>query len=295
MNEISDPYACLNLELPSNLTRKKQAENRVLPTPGDWSIFTNPNLPLVIDVGCGSGQWCLRAAYEEHRLNISQKRNYLGLEIRKGLVHTATSFTEQLLLEGSVGFWHGDVNSEYWKTHVASYPGDIVLFCVQLPDPRLKHNVKHTRKLLTKDRILQPSLCTSVVDSMACNGVVYASSDYEQVANEMYDTLLQNTRLSHTVDVQDLIVLTLRDDMNNQNDMKQDTMKDATNRKWLHRNPFGIPTEREIRLQSMPNGGRDVFRVAFVSNRCFVLFKVFFSLFFVAFRLFFFVASIIIQ
>ena len=58
-------------------------------TPGDWSIFSDPTLPLVVDVGCGSGQWSLRAAHEERNKSSSNKRNYLGIEIREGLVHTS--------------------------------------------------------------------------------------------------------------------------------------------------------------------------------------------------------------
>ena len=254
-----DPYACLSLELPNGLMRAKQAAERTLPTPGDWSIFSDPTLPLVVDVGCGSGQWSLRAAHEERNKSSSNKRNYLGLEIREGLVHTSTAFSEQLQLVGAVGFWHGDVNAEYWTTFVQTYPGDIVLFCCQLPDPRLDKNIrrKKGKRLLTKERILQPELVQVVVASMAPSGVVYASSDYEEVAVEMNDTLEEEEKLYRTTSVADLIILNREE-----GEIREEEGIDSGS--WLNTNPFGLPTEREIRLQA--KGGCDVFRVAFVSH-----------------------------
>ena len=272
-----DPYACLCLELPSHSFRAQQAATNVLPTPGEWSIFTNPALPLVVDVGCGSGQWCLRAAHEERKhSDVKQQRNYLGLEIRKGLVHTACSFAKELALEGRVAFWHGNVNATYWREQIAHYPGDIILFCCQLPDPRLDKNVRrtHGRCVLTKDRILQPSFARAVVDTMSTGGAVYISSDYEEVAVEMYNTLSENPRLSCTTEVQDLRVLPETNTFlpvdnidNNVNIVNiDDTTKTSSSRdEWLRTNPFGLPTEREVRLRSMVDGGRNVYRAAFVS------------------------------
>jgi tRNA (guanine-N7-)-methyltransferase len=254
-----NPYSCLGLELPSDTVRAKQAVERVLPTVGDWSIFSNPTLPLVVDVGCGTGQWTLRAAYEEKMyLEMGQRRNYLGLEIREGLVRTASSFAEQLQLDGIVGFWHGTVNEEYWDKYIKNYPGQIILFCCQLPDPRLKKNVrrKNSRGLLTTKRILQPELAAAVVSSMPDGGVVYISSDYEEVAIEMKTTLEEHSHLQRmTNDYSKLLILL-------KHPYKDNKVKEGENG-WLLANPFRLPTEREHFLHM--KGSRKVYRVAFVS------------------------------
>ena len=70
-------------------------------------MFENPNLPLVIDAGCGSGKFLLRFAWEGNINNnnnnnnndISIKNNnmnFLGIEIRKGLVDIAMNYRNTL-------------------------------------------------------------------------------------------------------------------------------------------------------------------------------------------------------
>lgn len=47
--------------------------------PPDWNVvFKDPLLPLVVDIGCGSGRFLLWLAKRN-----SDSKNYLGLEIRK--------------------------------------------------------------------------------------------------------------------------------------------------------------------------------------------------------------------
>lgn len=71
-----------------NLGLSEEAMEITMPVVGDWSAYDDCTRPLVVDVGCGSGQWVLRAAYEERENVGKQQRNYLGLEIREGLVRT---------------------------------------------------------------------------------------------------------------------------------------------------------------------------------------------------------------
>jgi tRNA G46 methylase TrmB len=261
--QFYDPYTCLGLEMPTHTSRAKQ--NRAVSTVGDWSIFSDPTLPLVVDVGCGSGQWALRAAFEEKKIDSTLRRNYLGLEIRKGLVQTASTFAEQLQLESVVGFWHGDITEEFWKNHLNTYPGKIVLFCCQLPDPRLRKNVKHGRRLLTTKRILQPELAQAVVSSMPNGGVIYVSSDYKEVAMEMKTTLEEHHQLERMNSIQDyskLLILL-------KHPYKKNMIKADANG-WLLANPFRLPTEREHFLHL--KGDRNVFRVAYVSFFMFLFF-----------------------
>lgn len=51
------------------------------PPPPVWSsVFEDPTLPLVVDIGSGYGRFCLAMAQVEAA--SSAKRNYLGIEIR---------------------------------------------------------------------------------------------------------------------------------------------------------------------------------------------------------------------
>ena len=295
---IYDPYAILNLELPTNATHSdtKHASSvnaHPLPEPGDWSVFQDPTLPLAVDVGCGSGQWCIRAAYEEAR-NIndgassfssasssssspssslrSPLHNFLGVEIREGLVRTALRFRDQVdhevcQLEERVTFWHGEMDETFWTNHVATYPGPIVLFCCQLPDPRLEKNMRRKgrkNRVLTRKRIIQPELAAAVIESLhAHDGVVYASSDYEEVAREMYTMFARDARLklASSAALQRLPRLLRRRDSEIDAHYTTSSATTADDVAWLTENPFNLPTEREIRLEK--TNGRAVLRVAF--------------------------------
>lgn len=58
------------------------------------------------------------------------------------------------------------------------YPGPVALLCVQLPDPRLKKNMKRRgTKKLTLERIVQPALASAVARRMNTGGLVYFSSE----------------------------------------------------------------------------------------------------------------------
>lgn len=289
-NPIYDPYAILNLELPTDAShsdekRTPTANARPLPDPGDWSVFEDPTLPLAVDVGCGSGQWCIRAAFEEARnmndgvpsssssssssSSNGSPHNFLGVEIREGLVRTALRFRDQVSyeLDQRITFWHGAVDAAFWTQHVATYPGPIVLFCCQLPDPRLEKNMRRKgrkNRVLTRKRIVQPELANAVVGSLCGHGgIVYVSSDYEQVAWEMRAMFAQDARLklASIEALKRLPCLPRRSDAGDDVDDMAPSAATTDVAVWLPSNPFNLPTEREIRLEK--SNGRKVLRVAF--------------------------------
>jgi len=240
-----------------NLGLSEEAMEITMPVVGDWSAYDDCTRPLVVDVGCGSGQWVLRAAYEERENVGKQQRNYLGLEIREGLVRTSLIFRNQIGgLENRVTFWHGEVTDSWWTEHVATYPGPIELFCCQLPDPRLKKNVKRGGgRVLTTRRIIQPELAQAVTASLAkCGGTIYVSSDYIEVAEEMRDMLLSDKDRIQPLTpagVESLAILPPGSGTGGGGAYVAD---------WLPTNPFNLPTEREVRLQK--SRGRKVYRLA---------------------------------
>lgn len=59
----------------------------VAPTePPEWNeVFEDPLLPLMVDIGCGSGRFLVWLAK-----NSSVRQNYLGLEIRQKVLVVLT-------------------------------------------------------------------------------------------------------------------------------------------------------------------------------------------------------------
>ncbi|KAK9056049.1 hypothetical protein SSX86_027136 [Deinandra increscens subsp. villosa] len=62
--------------------------------PPNWEdVFEDPKLPLVVDIGSGSGRFLMWLA----KRNLGSK-NYMGLEIRKKLVTRAEKWAKELAL-----------------------------------------------------------------------------------------------------------------------------------------------------------------------------------------------------
>ena len=198
-------------------------------------LFSDPSLPLVLDVGCGQGKFILRFALHEAEVAAeaeqafatarsapvvdeddpyaamkqrkaekaaqiakeaaqARRHNFLGIEMRLGLVEQGTDACAALhhfvgehgQLRQHAAFLHATVNTAFLAAALESYPGPVALFCVQLPDPRLKKNMKRrgTKKLIM-ERIVQPTLAASIAKQMIAGGLVYFSSEYLPLAKEM--------------------------------------------------------------------------------------------------------------
>ncbi|KAL5679270.1 hypothetical protein ACJX0J_005655, partial [Zea mays] len=62
--------------------------------PPEWKeVFDDPLLPLMVDIGCGSGRFLIW-----HAKNSGKSQNYLGLEIRQKLVERAQFWVNELEL-----------------------------------------------------------------------------------------------------------------------------------------------------------------------------------------------------
>ena len=88
----------------------KDAHMRKLDLPERWpeNIFTHPELPLHIDVGCARGLFCLDLAASSNDVNV------LGLEIRTALAEEAAADAQRLGL-GNAAFLacNANVNLDY--------------------------------------------------------------------------------------------------------------------------------------------------------------------------------------
>jgi len=142
--------------------------------PPQWnSIYTDPNRPLLLDIGCARGAFLLEMAQQQ------PQRNFLGLEIRAALVEDALQKQEQLGLT-NLHFMFCNVTPSL-PTLLTSLPvGVLDQVTIQFPDPWFK-------KRHQKRRVVQPALVEAIAAALAPGGFVFLQSDVKSVVLEMGD------------------------------------------------------------------------------------------------------------
>ncbi|KAI8021599.1 tRNA (guanine-N(7)-)-methyltransferase [Camellia lanceoleosa] len=183
----------------------------------DWSeVYRDSTLPLMVDIGSGSGRFLMWLA----KRNLDSK-NYLGLEIRKKLVKRAEHWVNELALR-NIHFMFANATVSF-KQLISTYPGPLMLVSILCPDP-------HFKKKYHKRRVLQKPLVESIVDSLMPGGQVFIQSDVLEVALDMREKFdAVSDELMH-ID-------------------KIDTSMLCDDEGWLVSNPMGIRTEREIHAE----------------------------------------------
>ncbi|XP_021282613.1 uncharacterized protein LOC110415321 isoform X3 [Herrania umbratica] len=129
----------------------------------DWSeVFRDPTLPLMVDIGCGSGRFLMWLAKQN-----PDSQNYLGLEIRAKLVKRAVFWVKELALSNIFKlccrhfiFANASVS---FKHLVSTYPGPLMLVSILCPDP-------HFKKRHHKRRVVQKPLVDSILTSLMPGG-----------------------------------------------------------------------------------------------------------------------------
>lgn len=184
--------------------------------PPDWNVvLKDSSLPLMVDIGCGSGRFLLWLAKRNPSSN-----NYLGLEIRKKLAKRANFWVKELgLLNAHFIFANATISFEQL---VSSYPGPLVFVSILCPDP-------HFKKRHHKRRVLQKPLVDSILNNLTAGGQVFVQSDVVEVAADMRNQFDDMTDLLHI------------DAINPSFGCDPDG--------WLLNNPMGIRTEREIHAE----------------------------------------------
>ncbi|MBO3464374.1 tRNA (guanosine(46)-N7)-methyltransferase TrmB [Aetokthonos hydrillicola CCALA 1050] len=140
----------------------------------EWEkIYTQPNQPLHIDIGCARGRFLLDMA------QIEPNWNFLGLEIREPLVHDANKWRDELGLT-NLHYLFCNVNNSL-RPLLSSLPNkSLERVTIQFPDPWFK--TRHAKR-----RVVQPQLVEELADYLVSGGVVFLQSDIEFVAKEMCD------------------------------------------------------------------------------------------------------------
>ncbi|KAI3800664.1 hypothetical protein L1987_28758 [Smallanthus sonchifolius] len=183
----------------------------------NWEdVFEDPKLPLVVDIGSGSGRFLMWLA----KRNPGSK-NYMGLEIRKKLVTRAETWAKELALS-NIHFLFANASISF-KQLISTYPGPLMLVSILCPDP-------HFKKRHHKRRIVQKPLVEAIVDGLMPGGQVFIQSDVLEVAVDMrkyFDA--ESDKLVHVDNVDSSLL--------------------CDNEGWLVSNPMGIRTEREIHAE----------------------------------------------
>jgi tRNA (guanine-N7-)-methyltransferase len=147
--------------------------------PLDWEkIYTQPNQPLHLDIGCARGRFVLSMA------QIEPNWNFLGLEIRQPLVDDANRLRDELGLT-NLHYLFCNANNSLKSLLSSLTPGTLQRVTIQFPDPWFKN--RHAKR-----RIVQPELVAELAEYIAPGGIVFLQSDIEFVAKEMRDRFSEN-------------------------------------------------------------------------------------------------------
>lgn len=139
----------------------------------DWRlIYTDPEQPLHLDIGCAKGRFLLTIAHQEPHWN------FLGLEIRKPLVEQANHWRIE---NGLTNLYFLMAQANYHLSSIlASFPPAVLQrVTIQFPDPWFKRKQQ-------KRRVVQPDLVQVIADYLQAGGEVFLQSDVFEVAVAMY-------------------------------------------------------------------------------------------------------------
>ncbi|WP_413175688.1 tRNA (guanosine(46)-N7)-methyltransferase TrmB [Anabaena azotica] len=147
--------------------------------PLEWEkVYTKPNQPLHLDIGCARGRFLLQMA------PIEANWNFLGLEIREPLVEEANRLRTELGLT-NLHYLFCNVNNSLAPILSTLPTGILQRVTIQFPDPWFK--TRHAKR-----RVVQPELVTELANYLAVGGIVFLQSDQKFIAVEMCDRFTEN-------------------------------------------------------------------------------------------------------
>lgn len=155
---------------------------RQAPEPIDLSdLFSDPQKPLHLDIGCARGRFIRRMA--ETKIDW----NFLGVEIREPLVRDANRIAEE---RGLTNLRYAFCNAMLWLERLLeSVPDDVIqMATIHFPDPWFKK--KHAKR-----RMVNPELAETVVAKLAKGGRIFVQTDIEFLAEEMFGIFRSNQGL----------------------------------------------------------------------------------------------------
>jgi tRNA (guanine-N7-)-methyltransferase len=148
-------------------------------TAPDWQqIYTNPGLPLHLDIGCARGRFAMQMA------QMNPTWNFLGLEIREPLVIQANEWRDQQGFS-NLHYLYCNANNSLQPILKSLPAGALQVVTIQFPDPWFKQRHK-------KRRVVQAGLVQDLADFLSSGAIVFMQSDILDVAEEMRDRFYEN-------------------------------------------------------------------------------------------------------
>ena len=146
------------------------------------SIFSDPEKPLLLDIGCARGRFLLRMA------EAQPEWNFLGVEIREPLVTEANRLASE---EHLTNLHYAFCNAMLWLDHLLSNipSGRIQMVTIQFPDPWFK-------KRHAKRRMVNAELADTVIKMLSGDGRVFVQTDIEFLADEMFELFRMDEKLT---------------------------------------------------------------------------------------------------
>ena len=141
------------------------------PLPPLAELFSQPELPLHLDIGCARGRFLLALA--QHQPNC----NHLGVEIRRPLVDGAEADRQALGL-GNLHYLFCNANISLQDWLAALPAGLLQRVTIQFPDPWFKQ--KHQKR-----RVLQPALLLALAEALGPGRELFIQSDVLGVITPM--------------------------------------------------------------------------------------------------------------
>jgi tRNA (guanine-N7-)-methyltransferase len=136
------------------------------------AVFSDPTLPLHLDIGCARGRFILKMASAEPGWN------FLGVEIREPLVDEANRIgSEKDLTNLHYTFCNAMFVLDKLLEKVPG--GRLQTVTIQFPDPWFKK--KHAKR-----RMVNKELVDTVAGKLAIGGRVFVQTDIEFLADEMF-------------------------------------------------------------------------------------------------------------
>lgn len=155
------------------MTNPLAAQFAAPPPPPDWaSVFADPSLPSLLDVGCAKGRFLLDLSADAAFAERHGTHNFAGVEIFAPLAAAANAEAARL---GRRNLHYVGANA---NLHFAAVcPPNLARVAVQFPDPWRDDNAVK--------RVLTPAFAGQIAEALRPGGELFLVSDVLAIASEM--------------------------------------------------------------------------------------------------------------